>query len=162
MKRILLVAVTSVFLMSCCGNRASEQVSGCCASKEQSGCKRDLGVTECQMADIVRTLEFYINGFRQGDGSITAQAFADHAHLTCIENGAIRTFSAQTYFEMVSSRPAYPNASYEIVSVEILEDIASVSIILDNGGRRFYDIFGMVKVGNDWKIVAKLYHIWQQ
>ena len=150
MKRILfIVAMTSIVLISCKNscNNSTESQDALCASQEQ-------------MEQIVRTLEYYAEGFRKGDGSITAKAFAEHAHLSWVADGALQTITVQTYCDRISSRPADP-ASYKILSCNILEDIATVSIELQVGAgevRHFYDIFAMVRVGNEWKIVSKIYH----
>jgi protein involved in sex pheromone biosynthesis len=67
MKKVLfIVAVTSIVLSSCKNNRNSS-----------SDCSNDISASEEQMEQIVRTIDFYAEGFRQGDPSITARAFAD-------------------------------------------------------------------------------------
>ena len=146
MKRVIFIVVMiSIVLISCknSSNNSSESADDCCASKEQ-------------IEQIVSTLEYYIEGFRQGDGAITAKAFAEHAHLSWVVDGVLQTISIQAFCDRIHGR-ASP-ASYKILSCSIFEDIAVVSIELLVYNYQFHEMYSMVRDGNEWKIVSKIYH----
>jgi hypothetical protein len=50
-------------------------------------------------------------------------------------------------------------SSYELTSINVAEDVATVRIESQFGTAKFADIFAMVKDGDQWKIVSKVYHL---
>lgn len=112
--------------------------------------------TNEQKEAIARTIEFYMEGGRQADGTITAKAFTENATMSWAENGKLISVPIQTLFDVVTNGKAEA-ASYEILSLDVQEDIAMAHIKSQFGDARYYDMFSLVKDGDDWKIVSKIY-----
>lgn len=112
--------------------------------------------TKEQREGIARAIEFYMEGGRQADGTITAKAFTDNATMSWAENGKMISVPIQTLFDGVTNGKAEA-ASYEIVFLDVQEDIAVVHIKSQFGDAKYYDMFSLVKDGSDWKIVSKIY-----
>ena len=58
------------------------------------------------------------------------------------------------YYDQTGPQPS----SYEITSCNVATDVAIVSIDSKFGETCFADMFTLVKDGNDWKIISKVYH----
>lgn len=112
--------------------------------------------TKDQKEAIARTIEFYMEGGRQADGTITAKAFTENATMSWVENGKMVSVPILTLFDGVTNGKAEA-ASYEIIASSVVEDIATVTIESQFGDAKYYDMFSLVKDGADRKIVSKIY-----
>lgn len=66
------------------------------AQNSERHCKtQKLCMSNCQsnpeMAGIMKTIEYYVEGGRKGNSKITAKAFTDNATMSWSENGQIKT-----------------------------------------------------------------------
>lgn len=110
------------------------------------------------LAGITKALNMYVDAAVKGDSKVAEPAFAPAATMSYTENGKLVTVPIKelyAYFDKTGPHPA----SYEITSSRIAGDVATVSIDSKFGDTRFDDMFTLVKDGNDWKIVSKVYHI---
>lgn len=107
---------------------------------------------------ISRTLEFYMEGSRQGNSKITAKAFAEGATLSGIYQGKFMVAPIQVLYDLVDQQGP-KESDYTITTCSVEGEIAIVRIEANFGKKRYTDMFTMVKDGNDWKIVSKVYHL---
>lgn len=106
---------------------------------------------------IVKAIECYINAGRQASSEVAKPGFAETATMSWYENGKLQSVPIQTLFDGFDSwQPT--EASYEIVNCEVAEDVAMVAIDSQYGEAKYTDMFTLVKDGNNWKIVSKVYH----
>lgn len=49
--------------------------------------------------------------------------------------------------------------SYQVTTCDVADNVAIVRIESQFGETKYADMFSMVKDGNDWKIVSKIYHV---
>ncbi len=109
---------------------------------------------------IAATVQHYIDGARAGSGKVMKQAFHDDAWIF----GAMTTgpFMApiQELFDRVDAGKPAPDTRANIVAIDIVETIATVRLELDEwSGRRFTDMFTMVKIDGQWTIMNKVFHL---
>lgn len=113
---------------------------------------------KAEMAAIVKALDMYAGAAIKGSSKVAEPAFAPLATMSFTENGKLVTVPIKALYEYFDKTGPHP-ASYEITSAKIEGDVATVSIDSKFGDTKFNDMFTLVKDGNDWKIVSKVYHI---
>ena len=96
---------------------------------------------------IVAAVDLYIEGGRKGDSKITRKAFAPNATMSWAEKGKSVTVPIQALYDYVDKSGAQ-TATTAIVSVDT-----------QFGDAKYTDMFSLVRNGDEWKIVAKVYHV---
>lgn len=114
--------------------------------------------TQEEIDNIIRTLDLYVDGGRKGDSKITAQAFAKSATMAWAEEGELKNVPIQVLYDIIDARGS-SEASYELTFLAVEKDVAVVRIESQFGPKKFADMFSLVKEGNDWKIINKVYHL---
>lgn len=150
MKKILLVVTLCSLLIALSNNNVNKNNSN------ESKMNREMKATKVQKEGVEQAIEYYMEGGRQADGSITAKAFTENATMSQVEDGKLVSVPIQTLCDIVSKGKAEP-ASYEITALDVQEDIAIVHIESQFGDAKYYDMFSLVKDENGWKIVSKIY-----
>lgn len=113
-----------------------------------------------EYAAIAATVQHYIDGARQGSGATMKKAFRDEAWIMGAMADAPFIAPIQELFDRVDKRGPAPELQARIVSIEIADTAATVRLELDQwAGRRFTDMFTLVKVDGDWKIANKVFHL---
>lgn len=113
---------------------------------------------EADMMGITKALNNYIEAAIKGDSSIAKQSFAPLATMSYAENGKLVTVPISALYEYFDKTGPHP-ASYTIETVKIAGNVAIVAIDSKFGNTSFDDMFTLVKDGDTWKIVSKIYHI---
>ena len=66
----------------------------------------------------------------------------------------------QALFDWIDQNGAATELQGRITSIDIIETVATVRLELENwSGRRFTDLFTLLKVGGEWKIMNKVFHL---
>lgn len=117
-----------------------------------------MGEKNQEMAEITKALNMYRDAAIKGDSKVAQPAFAPLATMSYAENGRLVTVPIKELFNYYDKTGPHV-ASYEVVSSEIAGDVAVVSIDSKFGDAKFDDMFTLVKDGNAWKIVSKVYHV---
>ena len=138
MKKQFFAALCCVVLMATVGI-ADEPKSATCKCACSCSSSVDKG--------IVATVDLYIEGGRKGDSKITRKAFAPNATMSWSEKGKSVTVPIQALYNYVDKSGAQ-TATTAIVSVDT-----------QFGAVKFTDMFALVRNGDEWKIVAKVYHV---
>lgn len=142
MKKILLLILPILFFA--CNNQTDKQANAVTSDPE--------------FVNIEKTIKLYIEGSRQGNSSISAQAFAKDATLSGIYNGEFMLVPIQVLYDLVEKNGAQ-EVSYKIASCSIEKDVAIVRLEAQFGTHKYTDMFTMVKDADQWKIVSKVYHL---
>ena len=108
---------------------------------------------------IVAAVDLYIEGGRKGDSKITRKAFAPNATMSWSENGQSVTVPIQALYDYVDKSGAQTVTRGEIKIGAQTATTAIVSVDTQFGAVKFTDMFALVRDGDDWKIVAKVYHV---
>lgn len=139
---------------SCCGGNQCETVPANSTNATVSCCNAD----SAEVAGIRKALDLYTEAAIKGDSKIAEAAFAPAATMSYAEGDSLVTVPIQALFNYYDSTGAHP-AEYEISAYSVAEEVAIVRIESKFGDTEFADMFTLVKDGNDWKIVSKVYHV---
>ena len=111
-----------------------------------------------QLAGIRKTLDAYIEAAAKGDSRIAKPFFTDNATISHVENDTLISLPIKALFDYYDNDCPQP-ASYDISVCNVSDDVAIVAIDSVFGGIRFDDMFSLVKAGEDWKIVSKVFNV---
>lgn len=99
-----------------------------------------------------------MNAAIKGDSKVVQPVFVPKATMSYSENGKLITVPISELYAYYDKTGPHPG-SYKIENVKIAGNVAVVSIDFKFGDMRFDDMLTLVKDGDTWKIVRKVYHI---
>ena len=109
---------------------------------------------------ITKTVQHYINGGKTGNTEEMKLAFHPGATIFGYVGPEILAGPIQFLFDWNDKNGAATELEGRITSIDIAESVATVRLELDNwSGRRFTDLFTMLKVDGEWKIINKVFHL---
>lgn len=154
MKKIILSVLVAAAMTSCCNNKDKDNTcNDSCTSTTETMTVSNTKVPE----GVIKAIECYINGGRQASSEIAKPGFAETATMSWSENGKLQSVPIQNLFDGFDSwQPT--NVSYKIINCEVADDVAMVAINSQFGDAKYTDMFTLVKDGDNWKIVSKVYH----
>ncbi len=162
MKTILYTLSAAIMLLmaSCGGNKTCDETMTATENKCENVCDstKCCNATADEIAGIRKTLDLYCEASVKGDSKIAKPAFAPTATMSYAENGKLLSVPIKALFDYYDQTGPQP-ASYEITSCNVATDAAIVSIDSKFGETQFADMFTLVKDGDDWKIISKIYHV---
>lgn len=161
MKRVLItVSAIAMLLMVSCGGNNNDKTMTTTDNKNENVCDstKCYNATAEEIAGIRKALDLYCEASVKGNSKIAEPAFAPTATMSYAENGRLVSVPIKALFDYYDQTSPQP-ASYEIASCNVAADVAIVSIDSKFGETRFADMFTLVKDGNDWKIISKIYHV---
>ncbi len=116
--------------------------------------------TVTERDQIAEVLQYYIDGAKSGKGDDMKPAF--HEDATVFGYVGPDLFAgpiAQLYAWNDENGPA-TELQERIASIDIVGTVATVRLELDNWtGYRFTDLFTLLKVDGEWKIMNKVFHL---
>lgn len=108
---------------------------------------------------IRKVMEQYAESAREGKSSIMQKVFDKNAIMYSQSEGKISGGPIQALFDGIDSRPPSKDVEVEITSIQVYETIANARVESRNwGGASYSDMFLLIKDGQDWKIITKIYH----
>ena len=161
MKKIInrfFLLIGILFLTTACENDKSENRTQEIKKEKMEQSKFNNATAE-QLEGINKALDAYINAAVKGDSKIAETVFTPNATISHVENDSVISLPIQALFDYYNSEVCPQPASYKITACNVSDDVAIVAIDSDFGGTKFDDMFSMVKDGNDWKIVSKIFHV---
>jgi len=111
---------------------------------------------------ITENVQHYINGGKTGITEEMKLAF--HPDATIFGYVGSDSFAGpiQRLFDWNDQNGAATELEGRIMSVDIGETVATVRLELENwSGHRFTDMFTLLKVDGEWKIINKVFHLHQ-
>ncbi len=109
---------------------------------------------------ITKVVQQYINGAKSGKGEDMKPSF--HEDATVIGYVGDDLFAGpiqQLYSWNEENGPATELRAW-IASMDVINTVATVRLELDNWtGHRFTDLFTLLKIDGDWKIMNKVFHL---
>ncbi len=117
-----------------------------------------LTVTEYDViADVVG---HYIDGAKSGKGDDMKPAFHEDATIFGYAGDDLFAGPIQNLFAWNDDNGAATGLQARIASIDLVGTIATVRLELDNwNGSPFPDLFTMLKVDGEWKIMNKVFHL---
>jgi hypothetical protein len=110
---------------------------------------------------IRHAVQFYIDGHATGQRQIMEQAFHPSARLQSISNGEVAIRPIEQYLSGMQGQPASDESERKrkIASIDYHGSAAIARVELDYPSVTFVDYMQLLKVGDEWKIVNKIYHM---
>jgi len=106
-------------------------------------------------------LENYLMGHKTGKGEYMKKAFYTEGNLMSMRGGKFTTVDFPTFIGYFKGKPAKDEAMRKrwIESIDVTGNVAIGKIILDYPTVKFTDYMALLKIGNEWKIVNKAFHM---
>ena len=109
---------------------------------------------------ITKTVQTYIEGGKSGRGADMKAAFHPEATIFGYVGADLFAGPIQQLFDWNDQNGPATELQGRIVSIDLIETVATVRLELDNWtGHRFTDLFTLLKVDGDWKIINKVFHL---
>ncbi|HSE37955.1 MAG TPA: nuclear transport factor 2 family protein [Blastocatellia bacterium] len=109
---------------------------------------------------IVNTVQHYINGAESGRGTDMKPAFHPDATIFGYIGADLIAGPIQQLFDWNDQNGPAKELQSRITSIDLTGTVATVRLELDNWtGHRFTDLFTLLKVEGEWKIINKVFHL---
>ncbi len=109
---------------------------------------------------IAKTVQHYIDGAKSGKGDDMKPAFHKDATIFGYAGTDLFAGPIQKLFEWNDQTGPATGLQARIASIDIIGTVATVRLELDDwGGHRYTDLFTMLKVDGEWKIMNKVFHL---
>jgi len=109
---------------------------------------------------ITKTIQQYIDGGKTGRTAEMKKAFHPAATIFGYVGADLFAGPIQQLFDWNDQNGAATGLEGRIVSIDVIESIATVRLELENWtGHRFTDLFTLLKVDGEWKIMNKVFHL---
>jgi hypothetical protein len=106
-------------------------------------------------------LENYIKGHATGQADYMRKAFHPDARLQFYREGKYQTRSLEEYlagFKGGTPAPDEAQRKRRIESIDLSGNAGVAKIVLDYPSVKFIDYMSLLKVGDEWKIVNKVFY----
>lgn len=111
-------------------------------------------------AAIGKTIQHYIDGAISGRGADMAPAFHRDATIFGYIGPDLFAGPIRQLFDWNDANGPAHDLQARIAAVDIADTVATVRLELDNWtGNRFTDLFTLLQVDGEWKIINKVFHL---
>jgi hypothetical protein len=125
--------------------------------------KKLVANTATHLADydaITQTVQHYISGGKSGQTDEMKLAFHKDATIFGYIGTDLFAGPIQKLFDWNDQNGAATELEGRITSIDIVQTVATVRLELENwSGHRFTDMFTLLKVDGEWKIMNKVFHL---
>ena len=109
---------------------------------------------------IARAVQHYINGAKSGKGEDMKPAFHEDATIFGYVGADLFAGPIQQLFAWNDRNGPATGLQARIASIDLIDTVATVRLELENWtGNRFTDLFTLLKVDGEWKIMNKVFHL---
>ena len=109
---------------------------------------------------IAKTFQIYVDGAKSGRSVDLMPAFHKDATIFGYIGPDLFAGPVQGFYEWHDGNGPAAGLVPKTVSIDIADTIATVRMELDNWtGHRFTDMFTLLKVDGEWKIMCKVFHL---
>lgn len=109
---------------------------------------------------ISRAIQHYINGAKSGKGDDMKAAFHKDATIFGYVGADLFAGPIQQLFAWNDQNGPATGLQARIASIDLIDTVATVRLELENWtGHRFTDLFTLLKVDGEWKIMNKVFHL---
>ena len=120
--------------------------------------------SQSQHDEILKTLQLYIDGSREGKSDLMRPGFHPEASFFGYA-GEQLAVGSRFLFDWIDKNGPAPNIEARVVSVDIMESIAVVRLEVANwsgklagSGVRMSDLFTFLRMPDGWRIIQKAFH----
>jgi len=109
---------------------------------------------------IAQVVQHYINGAKSGKGDDMKPAFHEDATIFGYVGNDLFAGPIQQLFAWNDQNGPATGLQARIASIDLIDTVATVRLELENWtGHRFTDLFTLLKVNGEWKIMNKVFHL---
>ena len=109
---------------------------------------------------IAKTVQHYIDGAKSGKGDDMKPAFHEDATIFGYAGADLFAGPIQRLFDWNDQNGPAAGLQARIASIDVIGTVATVRLELDNWtGHRYTDLFTLLKVDGEWKIMNKVFHL---
>ena len=109
---------------------------------------------------IAKVVQHYIDGARSGRGDAMKPAFHKDATIFGHFGSDLLAGPIQQLFDWNDGNGPATELQARIASIDLIGTVATMRVELDNWtGHRFTDLFTLLKVDGQWKIMNKVFHL---
>ena len=108
---------------------------------------------------ITKSVQHYIDGGKSGRSDEMKLAFHPDATIFGYVGPELFGGPIQMLFDWVDQNGPATELQGRITSIDLIESVATVRLELENwSGHRFTDLFTLLKMDGQWKILSKVFH----
>ncbi|MCM1129981.1 MAG: nuclear transport factor 2 family protein [Alistipes senegalensis] len=155
MKKSVIALLIAPLLLGAAYNAAAKENTD--NNTAQATLAESCQATPQEHAGITKAIDYYIQAGKKGDSRIAQKGFAPAATMSWAENNTVKTVPIKTLYAYFDEKPR--TASGAITACSIAGNIAMARVESAFDGIQFTDMFTLVKEGENWKIVSKVYHL---
>ncbi len=109
---------------------------------------------------IAKVVQHYIDGAKSGRGDDMKPAFHKDATIFGYVGADLFAGPIQQLFDWNDKNGPAAELQASIASIDLVDTVAAVRLELANWtGSRFTDMFTLLKVDGEWKIMNKVFHL---
>ncbi len=109
---------------------------------------------------IAKVVRHYIDGAKSGKGDDMKPAFHEDATIFGYVGADLFAGPIQKLFDWNDENGPATGLQARIANIDLIDTVATVRLELDNWtGHRFTDLFTLLKVDGEWKIMNKVFHL---
>jgi hypothetical protein len=109
---------------------------------------------------IAKTLQHYIDGTRSGNGDDMKPAFHKDATIFGYAGADLFGGPIRQLFDWIDQNGPAAELQTRVASIDLAGTAAIVRLELTNlNGARYTDMFTLLKVDGEWKIMSKVFHL---
>ncbi len=109
---------------------------------------------------IAETVQHYIDGAKSGKGDDMKPAFHKDASIFGYAGADLFGGPIQQLFDWSDQNGPAAELQARIASIDVVDTIATVRLELNNwNGSRYTDLFTLLNVDGEWKIMSKVFHL---
>ena len=109
---------------------------------------------------IAKALQPYIDGMKSGKGDAMKPAFHDDATIFGYAGTDLFGGPIQLLFDWGDQNAPAAELQARIANIDLAKTVATVRLELTNlNGARYTDMFTLLKIDGEWKIMSKVFHL---
>ena len=109
---------------------------------------------------IAKAIQHYIDGAKSGSGDDMKPAFHKDATIFGYAGADLFAGPIQQLFDWNDENGPAAELQARIASIDVVDTIATLRFELNNWtGSRYTDLFTLLKVDGEWKIMNKVFHL---
>ena len=113
--------------------------------------------------EITKVVQYYLDGAKSGKGDDMKPAFHKDATIFGYVGADLFAGPIQNLFAWNDQNGPAKGLQARIASIDLIDTVATVRLELENWtGYRFTDLFTLLKVDGEWKIMNKVFHLHPQ
>ncbi len=116
--------------------------------------------TVTERDQIAEVLQYYIDGAKSGKGDDMKPAFHKDATIFGYAGADLFAGPIQQLFAWNDENGPATGLRARIANIDVVDTVATVRLELENwSGSRYTDLFTLLKVDGEWKIMNKVFHL---